>query len=125
MAIMAAIVVPTKMPNDEEDATTATSGRSVDYLGGLLSTSAMLLLVFVLTDANTRGWQSPLIISLLIVAIVLLAVFVWVESKLKEPLMPPSIWKLPNFASAFVIACCVMAYFQGVTGFLISWLTAD
>ncbi|KAJ3148085.1 hypothetical protein HDU89_004931 [Geranomyces variabilis] len=92
--------------------------QRVDYLGAALSTASMLLLVFVLTDANSRGWGSAMIISLLIVSLLLIGVFVFWETKAPQPLMPMSIWKLPNFAPAFVIAGCLVGFFQGYLYFI-------
>ncbi|KAI8916598.1 major facilitator superfamily-domain-containing protein [Powellomyces hirtus] len=111
MAIISILKFSTK-------STTPPPRQTVDYLGAALSTASMLLLVFVLTDAHSRGWGSPMVISLLIVSLFLLALFVVVELKIKQPLMPMSIWKLPNFAPAFVIAACLVGFFQGYLYFI-------
>ncbi|KAJ3152751.1 hypothetical protein HDU86_005509 [Geranomyces michiganensis] len=99
-------------------APTSPAKQRVDYLGAALSTASMLLLVFVLTDANSRGWGSAMIISLLVVSLLLMAAFVFWETKVPQPLMPMSIWKLPNFAAAFVIAACLVGFFQGYLYFI-------
>ncbi|KAI9017127.1 major facilitator superfamily domain-containing protein [Gaertneriomyces semiglobifer] len=101
----------------DEPASAATEVKrpKIDVLGAALSTSSMLMLVFVLTEGNARGWSDPLILSLLIVSLVLLAAFAFAQLKTAEPLMPPAIWKLPNFAPSFVIAL-------GLAGFFASYL---
>ncbi|KAI8826138.1 major facilitator superfamily, partial [Fimicolochytrium jonesii] len=130
--VIGVVVIPADLPGEEKKkaptnasdeslvspVTAPEKKQSIDWFGGLLSTGSMLLLVFVLTDANSRGWGSPLIISLLIVSIVVFAAFIFVEFKVDSPLMPPAIWKLPNFAPAFAIAACVMAYFQAYLYFM-------
>ncbi|KAJ3057538.1 hypothetical protein HK097_000004 [Rhizophlyctis rosea] len=119
VAIFALISLPPASVTDPEaDVTTKTKRPSIDYLGAALCTSAMLMLVFVLSEGNARGWSDPLIISLLILSLLLFGAFVFAEMKIKEPLMPPNIWLLPNFAAAFVIAMCVTAFFVNYTYYL-------
>jgi len=71
-----------------------------------------------LTDGNVSGWSNPRIISLLIVSVLLMVVFIYAESRIRQPLMPLWIWKLPNFAPAFIIAACLFGFFQGYLYFV-------
>ncbi|KAI9097332.1 major facilitator superfamily domain-containing protein [Phlyctochytrium arcticum] len=138
MAIVAVICLPWKTPEpyvepptsdavadetikDQVPVTTTpvkASKPKIDILGAILSTASILMLVFVLTEGNARGWSDPLIISLLVVSLVLLGLFVVAEFKIKEPLMPPSIWRLPNFAPSFVIALCIAGFFASYLYYL-------
>ncbi|KAJ3022936.1 hypothetical protein HKX48_004847 [Thoreauomyces humboldtii] len=126
MAVIAILVIPSKaaiaalatVDSEMKGPVSTPVKQVVDYLGAFLSTASMLLLVFALTDANERGWGSAVIISLLIVSLVLLALFVFVETKMKQPLMPMSIWRLPNFAPAFAIAALLVGFFQSYLYFL-------
>jgi hypothetical protein len=57
---------------------------------------------FVLSDGRDAEnapdkWKTWWIIFCLIMGVVLIGVFVFVESKVKHPLMPLSIWKVPQF----------------------------
>ncbi|RUS33541.1 major facilitator superfamily domain-containing protein [Jimgerdemannia flammicorona] len=120
MAVISILVIPSKSEEDDNDdaPTISTEKKTIDIFGAGLSTASMLLLVYVLTDGNASGWANPRIISLLIVSVLLLVAFIVVEFKIRQPLMPPWIWTLPNFAPAFVIASCVMGYFQGYMYFV-------
>ncbi|KAJ3171292.1 hypothetical protein HDU87_008398 [Geranomyces variabilis] len=121
-ATLAAAAAASAEPNSEKALPAPVASnpikQRVDYLGAALSTASMLLLVFVLTDANSRGWGSALIISLLIVSLLLIGLFVFWETKASQPLMPMSIWRLPNFAPAFVIAGCLVGFFQAYLYFI-------
>ncbi|RUS32288.1 major facilitator superfamily-domain-containing protein [Jimgerdemannia flammicorona] len=120
MAVLSVLVIPSKSEDDDNDEPQpiSTEKKTIDILGASLSTASMLLLVYVLTDGNTTGWSNPRIISLLVVSVLLMAAFIVVEFKIRQPLMPLWIWKLPNFAPAFVIACCLVGFFQGYLYFI-------
>ncbi|KAJ3032378.1 hypothetical protein HDV00_007589 [Rhizophlyctis rosea] len=123
MAVLAFFSIPPPLEEVEEVGETGSikkkpSKGSIDILGAILSTAAVLMFVFVLTDGNVRGWSNPLILCLLFLSLILAATFVYAEYKISDPLMPLSIWKLPNFAAAFVIAMCVTGFFVNYTYYI-------
>ncbi|MER5601351.1 MFS transporter [Streptomyces sp. NPDC002265] len=60
----------------------------LDIPGVLLSTLGLVSLVYGFTRAESDGWSSSMTIGLFVAAAVLLASFVFVESKVKAPLLP-------------------------------------
>lgn len=74
----------------------------LDILGAGLSTGGLILLSFVLSSGGVYGWNKAFIIVLLVTSVALLGVFTWVEKKVKNPIMPLSLWKIPNFAALWV-----------------------
>ncbi|KOF08873.1 transporter [Planococcus glaciei] len=83
------------------------AGR-VDYLGAVLVTVSLMLIVYGIVMAEQSGWQSFNTLSSLSVGGVLFLVFLLVQAKKKEPLVPLSIFKTPNLTigniSVFLIA---------------------
>ncbi|KAB8129000.1 MFS transporter [Gracilibacillus oryzae] len=83
------------------------TGR-VDYIGAILVTISSMLIVYGIVTAEHSGWQSINTILPLSIGAVLFIVFIIVQSKTKEPLMPLNIFKTPNLAigniSVFLIA---------------------
>lgn len=81
---------------------------SVDYIGAILVTVSSMLIVYGIVTAENSGWQSAGTIVPLAVGAVLLLIFLLVQSKKKEPLLPINIFKTPNLAignvSVFLIA---------------------
>ncbi|HEY2594133.1 MAG TPA: MFS transporter, partial [Chloroflexota bacterium] len=74
-------LVPSDGPRD------AARGR-LDLPGAISVTGAMLLLVYTLTEAPSKGWGSGrTLVSLLLVAILLIA-FVLIEQRQRTPLVP-------------------------------------
>jgi MFS family permease len=71
----------------------------LDFAGAGLSTAGLILLSFVLSSGGEYGWGKAFIIVLLILSIAMIAVFAYVEKKVANPIMPLSLWKLPNFAA--------------------------
>ncbi|WUH92564.1 MFS transporter [Streptomyces sp. NBC_00433] len=60
----------------------------LDIPGVLLSTLGLVSLVYGFTRAETAGWSSVSTIGLLVAAVVLLATFAVVESRVRHPLLP-------------------------------------
>ncbi|MGO1059651.1 MFS transporter [Planococcus sp. FY231025] len=83
------------------------AGR-VDYLGAVLVTVSLMLIVYGIVMAEQRGWQSFNTLAALTVGVVLFLIFLLVQAKKKEPLVPLSIFKSPNLTigniSVFLIA---------------------
>ncbi|MEU9829897.1 MFS transporter [Streptosporangium sp. NPDC048047] len=80
----------------------AVAGRrgSVDMLGGLAVTAGIALAVFAIVRAPEQGWGSATTLLELAGAVVLLALFLLVQHMVREPLMPPAIWRTPGLAVA-------------------------
>ena len=63
--------------------------HSIDYLGaGLLTGCITALLMAVSYGASTYGWSSLQTIGMLLASAALLPVFIWQESRAKEPIVP-------------------------------------
>ncbi|MGW1725017.1 MFS transporter [Streptomyces sp. NPDC002306] len=60
----------------------------LDIPGVVLSTLGLVSLVYGFTRAESNGWSDATTIGLFVASVVLLASFVFVESKVKAPLLP-------------------------------------
>ncbi|WP_189152300.1 MFS transporter [Streptomyces lacrimifluminis] len=80
----------------------AQQGVKVDFLGGVLSCAGMVALVYGFNEAASAGWSSGRVIGLLAVALVLLAVFVALQAKVRNPLLPLRVLADRNRAGAFL-----------------------
>jgi len=78
---------------------------SVDYLGAATIVGSVTSLVLYLSWAGPdQGWASAIGIWLLVGAVVLAALFVLVESKAKEPIIPLDLFKHWTFTSNIIFA---------------------
>ncbi|MFI1333601.1 MFS transporter [Streptomyces sp. NPDC020845] len=103
-------------------------GRSFDIAGALTSTVAVAAVVFALVQGPESGWTSPAVLGSAAAGAVLLAVFVAVESRSADPLLPPRLFANRNLSVGTVVTFLYMGtfgtlmyfltgYFQGVHGY--------
>lgn len=89
--------------------------KTIDWAGALTLVLAMLslLLVPVLIDNQGLPWSSPVIISLLVLFVVLTALFLRIEAKVKEPIIPLNLFRNRNIV---VMSLLVFLLMLGVMG---------
>jgi len=69
-------------------------GQHIDYLGSLFLTLAIVPLLLAFSWAGTEyAWDSVQILGLLAVTVVAAAIFIFIESKVKEPVLPLHLFK--------------------------------
>ncbi|GAA4906653.1 EmrB/QacA subfamily drug resistance transporter [Nonomuraea thailandensis] len=73
---------------------------SIDVLGTLTVTLGLGAAVYAIVRAPEAGWGSAQTLITLAVAVLLLAAFVAVQARRREPLMRLSIFRTPNLAAA-------------------------
>jgi EmrB/QacA subfamily drug resistance transporter len=88
--------------------------RRVDVPGQLTLGTGLFLLVLGLLRGNEDGWTSTPIVAAFGAAAVLLAAFVAIESRVKEPMLPLGLFRNPNFAGAQIAAAAISATFFAV-----------
>jgi EmrB/QacA subfamily drug resistance transporter len=77
--------------------------KHFDALGAVTVTASLMLLVFGLTQANRVGWASTQTILVFLGSAVLMAVFLWNETRSKSPLVPLSIFRRRTLTGANVV----------------------
>lgn len=100
--------------------TKANKKPSIDWWGAILLTSGVIsiLLATVLVSKSGQGagatytWGSPQVLGLISIGLLILAVFVWVESKVKEPIIPLSLFK-----NRVISVSSIAGFFMGVAMF--------
>jgi EmrB/QacA subfamily drug resistance transporter len=81
----------------------------IDYAGILfVGIGASGLTLATSWGGGTYAWSSPVIIGLFIASFAALAVFVWVETRATEPILP-----IRLFASPVFTMCCVLGFVVG------------
>jgi len=66
----------------------ASGDNTYDIPGVVTATAGLFSLTYGFNEAATKGWSSSTTISFLVAAVVLLIIFVAIESKVANPLMP-------------------------------------
>ena len=79
-------------------------GRALDLPGQALAIVGLTAFAFAAIEGSYWGWDSPLILSLVGVALMASALFVWVEARTPGPLLPLQFLRRPVFSAALAAA---------------------
>ena len=83
--------------------------RRIDWAGQTVLTGGLFLLVLALLRGNDVGWGSSQIVAELVGAGLLLASFVAIERRVKDPMLPLGLFRVPSFAGAQISAFSISA----------------
>ncbi|KAI0804556.1 major facilitator superfamily domain-containing protein [Irpex lacteus] len=125
IAITAFIFVP--MPEKEEKLSKSgvAKWKYLDLGGILILTSALILLIFAVTEGgSSAGWGSATVIAPLIISVLMIGAFLFFETRISEEFaaIPPRTWFLPNFAVLFAVSLVPFLWWTSVfTGFTSLW----
>lgn len=75
----------------------------IDLLSALLGTTAMILMVYAIVSTESDAWLSARTIGLLLASIILLVIFIMLQVKKQDPLLPLSIFKVPNLSAGNIV----------------------
>lgn len=102
----------------------STSSRKIDYIGMLLISGAMFCLTYALIEVNDIGWSSFTTMSLLGGGVLLLILFVVVQWKGRNPMLPLSLFKISVFNGATLTLFIVGAGMMNIS-FLTSFFLTN
>ena len=92
----------------------AEARTGLDITGALTVTSSLMLLVLGFSQASSWGWGSGKTLGVIGSAIVLLAAFLFNESRAKHPLIPLSIFKIRNISGANLMMAAMYGTMLGI-----------
>lgn len=87
----------------------STKKGRVDIAGAVLATVALVLAVYAIVSVEGAGWASLQTIGLLALSLVLFVAFFVIQKQKKEPLVPLSIFKVPNLSSGNLVMALLAA----------------
>ena len=91
--------------------------HAIDYLGAILLAGALSSVVlFTSLGGVTYAWRSWQIIGLIVLSLILIPAFIWVESRAAEPIIPLELFKNHTFSVTSAIGFIVgFALFGAIT----------
>jgi MFS family permease len=92
--------------------------RAFDLPGALTVTLGITLIVLALVNGPEAGWGSPLIVASLLGGVSSVATFAWIESRSRDPLLPPRLVSNRSLRAALGIAFLFTATFGSMLYFL-------
>ena len=81
----------------------------VDWLGAIVATLSLVLMVYAIVTAEGAGWTSFQTLGLLSISVALLIVFIILQSSKRDPLLPLGIFKAPNLSPANLVMALLAA----------------
>src|SRR3954471_1583373 len=87
------------------------AARRVDVPGQIALTGGLFLLVLALLRGNDVGWGATSTIAELAGAIALLVAFLGIERRVREPMLPLGLFRIPAFAGAQITVFAISASF--------------
>lgn len=94
LSIFAVIAVPKCLAHDAQFAG-RTDRPGMDWTGSVLGVSGLVLVNVAWNNAPLFGWDTPHVYFLLIIGLLCLIAFVWVEARAVSPLIPVSVLTKP------------------------------
>jgi EmrB/QacA subfamily drug resistance transporter len=103
--------------------------RNFDILGGVIFTISTALLLIGLTQKGLTNpathqlydWTAFTVGGFIVIALIGLALFVWAESRAKEPIVPLHLFRIRTYASSMVSTFFAAFAFFGAIIFLPRW----
>lgn len=103
IGLAAAALAPRLLPESRDEH----EHRSFDLPGAFAVTAGLAVLVYAVVDAERAGWGSSQTVGLGVLALVLLAGFLLIESRARQPLVPLSTFRLRTLRGANVVGLLV------------------
>ena len=111
------VVIWRTLPLHTEDV----ADRSLDYLGAALLTGALVPILVGFTNKQGGEWTDPTVGGLIVLGFIVLAAFIFAESRAHEPLVPLKLFRIPAFTGAVTaMFLAAMGFFAAIV-FLPRW----
>lgn len=122
LALAAMAMIALRVPSSRDGEATP-----LDPIGSVLSIAGLVTLVYAIIEGGDAGWTEPTTLGAFAAAVVLLAAWLVWESRTTNPMLDPSLFRLPRFAlgsltiaSGFAVMFgmffLIIQYFQFVLG---------
>jgi EmrB/QacA subfamily drug resistance transporter len=95
--------------------------RNLDYLGGLIFAVGVVFLLLGLTNKQSAEWTDVSVGGFLLIAAVLTPLFLFIESRAAEPIVPLELFRNRNYAVTILATFLAAIGFFGAVIFLPRW----
>jgi EmrB/QacA subfamily drug resistance transporter len=97
------------------------AARNIDYVGAVVFALAIAPFLVGLTNKQTGQWTDPAVGGLMLVGLGFGVLFVWIESRVPEPIVPLSLFRIRTFTiSVAAMFLAAFGFFNAVI-FLPRW----
>jgi EmrB/QacA subfamily drug resistance transporter len=82
---------------------------SVDWLGASITILGLAALVYGFLESSILGWTHPRVVGTLILGVGSLTLFIFVEKRIRAPMVPPKLFQSASFSGANLITLFLYA----------------
>ncbi|SDJ02820.1 drug resistance transporter, EmrB/QacA subfamily [Frankineae bacterium MT45] len=118
LAALAFLVVRAFTPESSDPG----ASRRIDWAGLATIGLAVFALLYALTDGPSAGWGDPLVVALAVAAVALGVAWYFIESRVREPLVDLSLFKIKPYDGALIANLTMNLSFAGLNYLLVLWL---
>jgi EmrB/QacA subfamily drug resistance transporter len=112
-SVIALAMITLKMPNLGH-----AGGGKIDWLGGVFVVLSIGSLMLALTWGNERGWLNPDILMMFAFSLVTGGIFLLVEARHPEPILPLALFTIPAFSTTTIASFIIAMAFMGTIVYL-------
>ncbi len=124
LALLVVLITLWRVPESRDDEVEG----GLDYGGALFVTLGLGGLTFGLLRSSSTSWADPVVLGSLLLGVLFLGAFLWLESRVKGPMMPLELFRSVTFAGANLLTLFLYAalgaalfflpyHFQSVQGY--------
>src|SRR5918911_2909070 len=113
LAIVIVAITFSHVPESKDE-----QARRLDLLGAALAVVGLGGLVFGLLESSRVGLGAPLVVGSISIGVIALAAFVIAEGRVREPMMPLSLFRSRNFSGANIFTLLLYFALGGTLFFL-------
>ncbi len=95
--------------------------RNLDYLGAAVFAVGVVFLLLGLTNKQTGEWTDISVGGFILIAVVITPVFLWIESRAAEPIVPLELFRVRNYSVTILGTFLTAIAFFGAIVFLPRW----
>ncbi|MBW8350527.1 MFS transporter [Bacillus sp. IITD106] len=97
--------------------------KKIDYLGAIMFTIAFSVLLYALLSGGSRHiWDSPVIVGLFAASAVCFMLFLWIEKRAEEPMIPLSIFRIRVLNVTNISGFLTFSITSGLTVYSPIWI---
>jgi len=94
--------------------TPASRGERIDIWGQVVAVISLTLLAASMIQGGKQGWLSPWVIGGFVAFIIFASLFIFTELKVKNPMLPLSLFKIRTFSATTAVGFLLNASFYGL-----------
>jgi EmrB/QacA subfamily drug resistance transporter len=117
IGIVALLVIQRLLPTVKNERAT----RNFDIIGGAIFTVAISFLLVGLTNKQFGDWGDPTVGGFVLIGVIGSLIFLVVESRAKEPIVPLHLWRSRTYSASIVSTFFASFAFFGAIVFLPRW----